>query len=111
MELNFNRIIDIQLVQVSFTKMIRIMGHTKHIISLVIEYWLMCFYISQSNETGGSTKMEKEGLIRSLKFLEESGIIAQAIVTDRHPQIQKYLREEKEYLVHYYDVWHISKSK
>ena len=55
--------------------------------------------------------MEKEGLVRSLNFLEDSGVTGTSIVTDRHPQIQKFLREEMDYMVHYYDVWHISKSK
>ena len=64
----------------------------------------------QSNETEGSTKMEKEGLIRSLEFLENAGIQPVSIITDRHPQIQKYLREEKSHIQHYYDVWHISKG-
>lgn len=49
----------------------------------------------QSNEVGGSGRMEKEGLIRSLEFLESSGLSVDAIITDRHPQVQKYLRENK----------------
>jgi len=62
----------------------------------------------QSNEVGGSTHMEKEGLIRSLTFLEACGIDIDCIITDRHPQVQKFLREEK--YNHYYDVWHFAKG-
>lgn len=40
--------------------------------------------------------MEKEGLKRSLDLL------------DRHPQVQKYLRERE--MCHYYDVWHVVKG-
>ncbi|XP_016396430.1 uncharacterized protein LOC107730185 [Sinocyclocheilus rhinocerous] len=52
----------------------------------------------QSNEVGGSYKMEKEGLKRCLHKLE-----VDCIVTDRHPQIQKYLRERR--ITQFYDVW------
>lgn len=54
--------------------------------------------------------MEKEGLKRSLQFLEESGLTVGCLVTDRHPQIQKFVREEKPAVIHYYDVWHVAKS-
>ncbi|XP_049447488.1 uncharacterized protein LOC125897969 [Epinephelus fuscoguttatus] len=64
----------------------------------------------QSNEVGGSVWMEKEGLIRSLAFLDESGVKAASLVTDRHPQVQKYLREQRPDIMHYYDVWHVAKG-
>uniref|UniRef100_A0A8P4G5H1 THAP-type domain-containing protein n=1 Tax=Dicentrarchus labrax TaxID=13489 RepID=A0A8P4G5H1_DICLA len=62
----------------------------------------------QSNEVGGSYHMEKEGLKRSLALLEERGVTIDSIVTDRHPQIQKFLREAD--VTHYYDVWHMEKG-
>ncbi|XP_031172133.2 uncharacterized protein LOC116061900 isoform X1 [Sander lucioperca] len=62
----------------------------------------------QSNEVGGSYYMEKEGLKRSLALLEASGVTLDCIVTDRHLQIQKYLREKG--ITQYYDVWHIDKG-
>lgn len=52
--------------------------------------------------------MEKEGLKRSLALLEARGVALDSIVTDRHPQIQKFLREAK--VTQYYDVWHIEKG-
>ncbi|TDH08224.1 hypothetical protein EPR50_G00095560 [Perca flavescens] len=61
----------------------------------------------QSNEVRGSYYMEKEGLKRSLALLEASGVTLDCIVTDRHLQIQKYLREKG--ITQYYDVWHIDK--
>ncbi|CAM4733278.1 unnamed protein product [Leuciscus chuanchicus] len=64
----------------------------------------------QSNECGGSAKMEKEGLIRSLDFLEKSAVKVASIVTDRHSQIQKFLRIERNDIEHFYDVWHIAKG-
>ena len=64
----------------------------------------------QSNEVGGSVHMEKEGLIRGLEKLEQASIEVKALVTDRHPQIQKYMREKKPEVKHYYDVWHVAKG-
>ncbi len=65
-------------------------------------------FSNQSNEVGGSNNMEKEGLRRSLDLLRAHGVTFDIIVTDRHPQIQKYLREAN--IPQYYDVWHIEKG-
>uniref|UniRef100_A0AAV2MN03 Transposase n=1 Tax=Knipowitschia caucasica TaxID=637954 RepID=A0AAV2MN03_KNICA len=64
----------------------------------------------QSSEVGNSVRMEKEGFIRSLTMLEEKGVKVQAIVTDRHTGVQKYLREEKKDITHYFDPWHMGKG-
>ena len=55
--------------------------------------------------------MEKEGLIRSLDFLHRNDISIDTVVTDRHPQVHKYLRENYPSVEHYYDVWHVAKGK
>ena len=52
--------------------------------------------------------MEKEGLKRSLALLEARSVTLDSIVTDRHPQIQKFLREAN--ITHYYDVLHMEKG-
>ncbi|XP_073802853.1 uncharacterized protein [Danio rerio] len=62
----------------------------------------------QSNEVGGSYHMEKEGLKRSLDLLDARGVRLECIITDRHPQIQKYLRDRN--VTQFYDVWHIEKG-
>lgn len=66
------------------------------------------FFYNQSNEVGGSNYMEKEGLKRSLDLLRAHSVTFDSIVTDRHPQVQKFLREAN--ITHYYDVWHIEKG-
>lgn len=63
----------------------------------------------QSNEVGGSVHMEKEGLKRALHLLESNNVEVDYIVTDRHTQVQKYLREQN--ITQYYDVWHFEKGK
>ena len=55
--------------------------------------------------------MEKEGLIRSVRMIEDAGLTIGFLVTDRHPQIQKYVRENMKETVHYFDVWHVAKGK
>ncbi|XDV14173.1 hypothetical protein PO909_002359, partial [Leuciscus waleckii] len=62
----------------------------------------------QSNEVGGSSCMEKEGLMRSLDLLLGSGVKLDCVITDRHPQVKKFLRDRK--ITHYYHVWHVAKG-
>ncbi|XP_070409417.1 uncharacterized protein [Nothobranchius furzeri] len=64
----------------------------------------------QSNEVGNSVRMEKEGFVRSLSTLLERGVDVQQVVTDRHTGVQKYLREEKKEISHYFDPWHMGKG-
>ena len=54
--------------------------------------------------------MEHEGLVRTLNFLKEQSIVVDTLVTDRHKQIAKYIREAHPEITHQYDAWHISKG-
>lgn len=78
--------------------------------SLLSAKLIIIFFISQCNEVGASPRMEREGLLRSLQILESAGLRVGAIVTDRHPSIQKYLREQRPEIQHYFDTWHVSKG-
>ena len=53
--------------------------------------------------------MEKEGLQRVLDFLKNEGITVDVLVTDRHKQINKWIRENHPSVNHYYDIWHVAK--
>ena len=53
--------------------------------------------------------MELEGLRRSLHFLTE-WIKIDVLVTDRHRQIAKRVRENYANILHLYDIWHVAKS-
>ncbi|KAG1714000.1 hypothetical protein GQR58_001851 [Nymphon striatum] len=64
----------------------------------------------QSNEVANSGQMEKEGLIRAVSKLQDAELPIDVIVTDRHPQIQKWLRISLKDTTHYFDVWHVSKG-
>ena len=50
------------------------------------------------------------GLIETLNFLQNSGIIIKVLVTDRHSQIRKYLLENKPQINHQFDIWHMAKN-
>ena len=54
--------------------------------------------------------MEKEGLNRVMKFLEEKGLQLDVLVSDKHLQIQKWMREEHPEVDHYLDIWHVAKG-
>jgi len=47
----------------------------------------------QSNEVQSSYHMEKEGLAKSIQFLKSKEVPIDTIVTDRHVQINKWIRE------------------
>ena len=64
----------------------------------------------QSNEVGGSYYMEKEGLERVIAFMEKNGLRIKVLVTDRHRQIDKWIRETHTDMEHYYDSWHVAKG-
>lgn len=55
--------------------------------------------------------MGKEGFVRSINFLNDKGIKIEQIITDRHVQIVKHIREEMPNTKHYFDVWHVAKGK
>ncbi len=55
--------------------------------------------------------MEKEGLMRAAKFLKRKKFAFATLVTDRHKQIAKWIRENLTSTDHRYDIWHIAKCK
>ena len=57
---------------------------------------------------GGSYYMEKEGLSRSVLFLQLS---IGNIITDHHKTIQKWISNTLPDTTHLYDVWHIAKGQ
>uniref|UniRef100_A0A9J8A9J5 THAP-type domain-containing protein n=1 Tax=Cyprinus carpio carpio TaxID=630221 RepID=A0A9J8A9J5_CYPCA len=64
----------------------------------------------QSNEVGNHQQMEMEGFERSLSLLEERGVVVQSLVTDRHTGVQKFMREQKKDISHFFDLWHMGKG-
>ncbi|KAK7944366.1 hypothetical protein WMY93_000094 [Mugilogobius chulae] len=71
---------------------------------------ILDFQLVQSNAVGNSVRMEKEGFPRCLSFLEQRGLDVQAVVTDRHTGVQKFLRDERPHITYYFDPWHMGKA-
>eukprot|EP00105_Crassostrea_gigas_P041763 XP_019925911.1 PREDICTED: uncharacterized protein LOC109619685 [Crassostrea gigas] len=64
----------------------------------------------QKNEVRNSYAMELEGLQRGLAKIAEEELQVSHLVTDRHSQIKKYMREVHPEVVHWFDCWHIAKG-
>ena len=67
-----SKVLDYKLVQVCPHVNIVITNHVNN-----------CTFV-QCNEVGGSYYMEKEGLLRVLKFLQQEKLTVEVLVTDRH---------------------------
>ena len=65
----------------------------------------------QVTETSNSNAMELEGLKRCFKHLHERGIVVSTLTTDRHKQINSYLKGAHPLVTHMFDPWHIAKGK
>ncbi len=54
---------------------------------------------------------ERGGLVRLVHFLKDKKLEIATVVTDRHKQIAKRIRENMESTDHHYDIWHLAKCK
>ena len=54
--------------------------------------------------------MEKEGLVRCIQYLSTHDVTIDVIVTERHVQIKKYIKDNLPKTDHRFDVWHIAKG-
>ena len=57
----------------------------------------------QSDEVKRSNAMELEGLKRGLQFLEGYDLTIGELITDRHIQVKKYMKDEHTDKQHYFD--------
>lgn len=64
----------------------------------------------QSNEVNSSYAMELEGLKRCLAFLSSEDVTVSHLITDRHSQVKKYLKDKHPEIIHMFDVWHVAKG-
>ena len=54
--------------------------------------------------------MEKEGLLRAVHNLHQRKLKISLLVTDRHRQIAKWVRENLSEADYRYDIWHLAKG-
>ena len=64
----------------------------------------------QSNEVKSSYHMELEGLQHMIQVFDRFQVKVKALVTDRHRQIQAWLRKNWQAVKHFFDCWPIAKS-
>ncbi|KAH7973773.1 hypothetical protein HPB49_005092 [Dermacentor silvarum] len=64
----------------------------------------------QSNEVTSSGAMELEGLKRALKGLEDQKVCVRELVTYRHTQVRKHMRQNRPDIAHLIDAWHVAKG-
>ena len=55
--------------------------------------------------------MEKEGLIRAIKHIKDNKLTIKTLVTDRHTQVRKHMREKEPSIKHRTDGWHIGNGR
>lgn len=58
-----------------------------------------------------SNWMEKEGLVRGVQNFKDHGLAIEELITDRHKQNNKWIKENLPETKHYFDIWHVSKGK
>ncbi|CAN7981801.1 unnamed protein product [Ixodes pacificus] len=66
--------------------------------------------VGECEEVRANVQIEKQVLIRCLEFLKTNDIKVRSLTTDQHRSIAKHMREVEPEVVHYFDVWHVSKS-
>ena len=57
-----------------------------------------------------SAVMEKEGLLRGLRYLARQELYVADLVADQHPSITKTIAEEFPNIRHWFDSWHVIKG-
>ena len=55
--------------------------------------------------------MEYAGFQRAIEHLLDRGFDISAFISDRHISIAKHMRDELPMITHYFDLWHLKKSK
>ena len=65
----------------------------------------------QRNEAGSSQGMEFLAFQQCMSYLQKQGVTLESLITDRHSSIAKYMREQFTKVSHYFDLWHLRKSK
>lgn len=72
------------------------------------------------NEARNSSGMEFIAVEKAFTFLLGTGLLIKSFISDRHTSIAKWMREDlpkkcrdvgKPIVAHFFDIWHIGKSK
>ena len=87
--------------------------HWKQVINILKLHWnnynfsLSC----QRNQAGNSPAMEFLGFQSCMDFLLGCGVVISTFISDRHTQIASHMKTVLKNITHYFDLWHLKKSK
>ena len=65
----------------------------------------------QRNQAGNSPAMEFLGFQSCMDFLLGCGVVISTFISDRHTQIASHMKNVLKNITHYFDLWHLKKSK
>ncbi|KAG0445438.1 hypothetical protein HPB47_015134 [Ixodes persulcatus] len=66
--------------------------------------------VQESTEVSSSNRMEKEGLARAFSSFESKNVKVDMLVTDRHREVNAYVRDNHPDVLHRFDAWHFAKG-
>ena len=49
--------------------------------------------------------------LRGIEFITSKGLEVELLVTDRHGQVSKWVKENMKDTLHKYDIWHVAKGE
>lgn len=67
--------------------------------------------ILQRNEVGSSHGMEYMAFQNCMAYILGYGLVIGTFISNRHLQIARHMRQHLGQITHYFDLWHIKKSK
>jgi len=76
----------------------------KTIIALLFPYF-------QRNQAGSSPAMEFMGFKQCMDYLLGCGVLITTFISDSHTTIASHMKKVLPKIVHYFDIWHLKKSK
>lgn len=65
----------------------------------------------QRNQAGNSPAMEFLGFQSCMDFLLGCGVVISTFISARHTQIASHMKTVLKNITHYFDLWHLKKSK
>ena len=95
------------LVKASISNNFIFIGDTK----LVFPFYLHPSFFLQRNEAGNSTLMEFMAFQHDMDFSLAYGLLINTFISERHSTIASHMKNVLTNIVHYFDIWHLKKSK
>ncbi|XP_068094284.1 uncharacterized protein [Hyperolius riggenbachi] len=76
----------------------------------VVTRKIIDFEVVQSTQCSSSAAMEKLGFDICMNRVISEGVEVMLFASDKHPGIQKMMREKYGHIIHQFDVWHYAKN-